>query len=53
MYGDVDDLVMFLIVACNDETSVAAAGPPTYQKCLHATVAFLLEVRGVIIITGT
>ena len=51
--GKVDDIVMYLIVTCDDKTSVAIYECVTHQKGLHATVVFLLEVNGVNIIKIT
>ena len=48
-----DDLVTYLIVAGDDKTSVATAEIVTHRSGLHATVKFILEVRGVIVITRT
>ena len=53
MYGRVDDLVTYLIVTYNNETSVAAAECVTHQKVLHATATFILKIRGIIVITST
>ena len=52
-YGKVNDLFTYLIVTCDDETSVAAAERVTHRKCLQTTVAFSLEVRGANVITCT
>ena len=46
LYCKVDDLVTYLIVTCNDDTPVSVYERVTHQKGLHATVAFLLGVRG-------
>ena len=53
LYCEVDDLVMYLIVMCNEKTSVGAAQRVTHQKYLHATVAFVLGVRWVNVVTST
>ena len=50
---DVDYLILYLILTCNDENSVAAADCVTHRKFLQATIAFILKVRGVNIITST
>ena len=50
---EVDDLVMYLIVTCDDNTSVRADQRMTYQKGLHATAAFLLQVKGVNTVSST
>ena len=47
MSGEFDDIVTYLIVKCNDETSVAAAERVTHKKGMQATVTFILKVRGV------
>ena len=49
----VDDLVPYIIVACNDETSVAVSERVTHRKGLNTAVAFLLKFRGVNFITST
>ena len=48
-----DDIVTYLIVTCDVETSVSPAESMTHQKGLQATVLFLLEVRGVNFIRST
>ena len=48
-----DDRVASLIVTFDYKTSVAAAERVMHQKGMHATVAFILEVRGVNVITST
>ena len=48
-----DDLVTYLIVTCNDKTSVKADQRMTYQNGLHATFELILEVSGVNVITST
>ena len=53
MSGNEDDLALYLIVTCNDNTSVAAAESVTHRNVLQATVTFLLKFRGVNIITST
>ena len=49
--GEVYDLVTYIVVTCNDETSLAAAESVMHRKFLQATVTFVLKVRGVKIIT--
>ena len=48
-----DDQFTYLIVTCNDETSVAAADCVIQIKVLQETVAFILKVRGVNVIRIT
>ena len=43
--SEVDDLITYLIVTCDDKTSVAADKRVTHRKGLHATVTFIMEVR--------
>ena len=43
----------YLIGMCDYETSVRADQHVMHRKVLHATVAFVLEVRGVEVITST
>ena len=50
-YGEVDDLVTYIIVTCNGDTSVSAADHVTHRKGLQETVIFYLKVRGVNVIT--
>ena len=45
--GNVDDLVTYLIVTCNDDTYVAADELVKHRKGLQASIKFILEVRGV------
>ena len=49
----VDDLVTYLIVTWDDETSVATAECVMHRKGLQATVKFILNVRWVNGITST
>ena len=51
--GKVDDIVTFIAVKCNDNTSVAAAEGVTQIKGLQTTATFYLKVRGVNFITCT
>ena len=51
--SQVYDLAIYLVVTCNGETYVAAAEPVTHRNFLQSTVAFILEVRGVKVITCT
>ena len=53
MSGKLDDIFTYLIVTFNDDTSVAAAECVTHRKFLQATVAFLLKVGGVKVISST
>ena len=48
-----DDLVTYLIVTCDDETSGREYQHVTHQKVFHATVTFVLDVRGVNVVTST
>ena len=48
-----DDFITYLIVACDGETSVRASQRVTYKKGLHATATFVLEIRGVNVVTST
>ena len=50
---DVDYLVKYLILTFDDKTSVAIAERVMHQKVLHATIKFILKVRGVNVITST
>ena len=53
MYGEVDDLVTYLIVTCNGNISVAASERVSHRKGLQVTITFFLKVRGVNVITRT
>ena len=53
LYSEVDDLVPYPIVMCDEETSVAAAERVMHKKGLQATVKFILNVRWVNGITST
>ena len=48
-----DDLVTYIIVACNENNSVGAAQRVTHKKDLHATVEYFLGVRWVNVVTST
>ena len=50
---NVGDLVTYLIVMCNDESSISSDRIATHRKVLQATVTFSLKVRGVNFITLT
>ena len=50
---EVDDLVMYLVLECNDETSVAADDRVSHRKVLQATISNTLKVSGVTVITIT
>ena len=51
MFCEVYDIVAYLIMTCDDDLSVRAAHHMTYQKGLHSTIVFVLEVRGVNVVT--
>ena len=53
MYCKVDDIIMYVIVACNDKTSIRLDQQVTHQKSMHATVKFILEVRGFNVLVST
>ena len=53
MSGKVDDLVMYIIMMCNDETAIATAERVTLIKGLQSTITFSLKVRGVNVIACT
>ena len=40
-----DDIVTYLIMTCNYNTSVSAADNVTHRKGLHATFTFTFKVR--------
>ena len=48
-----DDLVTYLIVTYDNETSVSAAERVMHQKGLYAIAIFILEVRVVNVLTIT
>ena len=48
--GEVDDLVTYIVVTCDDKTSVAADELATHIKGLQAPVKVYLKVRGVNVI---
>ena len=50
LYGEVDDLVTYLIVMCNGETPVPAAESVSHRKGLQATMTFILKVKKVDVI---
>ena len=51
--GEVYDLVTYLIMTCDDKTSVSAAEGMTIRKCLQAAISFIYKVRGVNVIMIT
>ena len=53
LFYEVDDLVTYLVLMCDGETTVRESQRVTHQKDLHATVAFVLEVRGVKFLMST
>ena len=53
MFYEVDDLVAYIIVTCDDETPIRADQHVMYRKGLHATVALILDVRGFNVVTIT
>ena len=53
MSGDLDDIFTNISVTCDDNTYVAASECVKHRKGLHATVTFILDGRGVKIITST
>ena len=46
-----DDIVTYLIVTCDDKTFVISDERMTHQKGLHETITFILEVRGLKVVT--
>ena len=52
-HGKVDDLVAYLVLMCDDKTSIAADEHVTHRKGLQETVAFYWKVRGVNLIMCT
>ena len=53
MFCKVDNLVMYLIVTCDDETTVRAAQRVAHQKGLHTTVKMILGAIGVNVVMST
>ena len=51
LYCEMDDIVTYLIVTCNDKIYVSTVQCVMHQRGLHATIVFVLEVRGVNVIT--
>ena len=48
-----DDIITYLVLTCNDETSISAAKRVTQRKGLQAIVTFILKFRRVNVITST
>ena len=48
-----ENIVMYLVVTCNDKTSVTSDEYVTDIKGLQAIVIFILKVRGDNVITST
>ena len=44
--GEVDDNPTYLIVVCDDKTSIYVVYCVMHSKVLQATIIFLLKVRG-------
>ena len=53
LFCKVDDLIKYLIVMCDDDTAIRADHRVTGRKVLHVTIALVLEVRGVKVVTIT
>ena len=53
MTGELDYLVTYIIVTCNDDTSVATAELVTHRKGLQDKITFILKVGEVNVITST
>ena len=53
LYGKLNDLATYLVVTCNDETSVAAAERVMHRKGLQANVTFSLKFRAFNVIMCT
>ena len=53
MSVEVDNLVTYLIVICNNKTSSDAAERVMCRKVLQVTITFILNVRGVNVLTIT
>ena len=53
LYEEVDDLVMYIIVTCDENASVAAADRVMHRNNLQANIKFIFKVRSVNIITRT
>ena len=53
LFCKVDDLIKYLIVMCEDDTAIRADHRVTGRKVLHVTIALVLEVRGVKVVTIT
>ena len=51
--GELDYLVTYIIVTCNDDTSVATAELVTHRKGLQDKITFILKVGEVNVITST
>ena len=49
--GEVNDIIKYLILKCNDNTSIASSEVLTHRKGMQATATFLLNVRAVNVIT--
>ena len=43
---EVEKLITYFVMTCDDETSVSASQSMTYRKLLRTTIAFLLKVGG-------
>ena len=53
MFCGVGDLVTYIIVACYYKTSVREPQRVKHSKGWHETVVFVLEFRGVNVVTST
>ena len=50
---EVDNIITYIIVTCDDKISVREAHRVMHQNGLYVTVAFVLEVWGFIVVTST
>ena len=49
----VDYIVTYLVVTCDDESTIRAAQRVMHRRGFHATVAFVLDIGGVNVVTST
>ena len=53
LFWEVDYLVTYLVVACDEDTAVRTDQCVTHQKGLNATITLVLDIRGVNIVMST
>ena len=53
LFCNVDDIVTYIIVTCNEKAAIRVDQRVTHQKHLHATVGLVFEIGGLNVVTST